>query len=56
MIEQELENKGYDPCNLLGLERKSEHCEGKKERIEIYDHTGYTRWRCDCGHLSNWKN
>jgi len=47
--------KQYDPWNMLGLERPSKHCKDKKERIIIYDHTGYTRWECDCGHINGWE-
>jgi len=39
-----------DPWNLLRIWRPSEHCEGKIERIYAYDHTGWTIWKCECGH------
>jgi len=45
----------YDPWNLLGLLRPSEHCKGKKERIVAYDHTGYAIWKCDCGKETGWQ-
>lgn len=40
----------YDPWGLLRMWRPSEHCKGKIERIYSYDHTGYTVWKCECGH------
>ncbi len=46
---QDLEAKAGDPWGLLGRQERSGHCEGKKAKITSYDHTGYTRARCDCG-------
>ena len=42
------------PWKLLGMERPSEHCKGKNEKIIAYDHTGYIRLECDCGHKTGW--
>ena len=42
------------PWKLLGMKRPSEHCKGKNEKIIAYDHTGYIRLECDCGHTTGW--
>jgi len=44
----------YDPWNLIGFERKSHHCKGKKERCIAYVHTGEMIWECECGHTTGW--
>jgi len=55
MYDQEVrDGVEYDPWNLLGLLRPSEHCPGKLERIIEYVHTGEVNWRCDCGHETGW--
>lgn len=46
--------KEFSAWSLLGVSRPSRHCKGKKEKIIAYDHTGYLRWECECGHKSNW--
>jgi len=46
--------KFHDPWNLLGLERPSKHCKNKTERIIAYDHTGFIKWKCDCGYETGW--
>lgn len=40
---------------LLGIKIPSKHCNGKQETLIAYDHTGYTKWKCDCGHTSEWR-
>jgi len=45
-----------DPWHLIGLLRPSKHCKGKQERIIAYDHFGYAKWKCDCGHESDWES
>jgi len=40
---------------ILSMKRSSKHCKGKNETVFAYDHTGYLKWECDCGHISDWE-
>jgi hypothetical protein len=40
---------------FMAIRRDSRHREGKQERIVGYDHTGYAKWKCDCGQETDWE-
>lgn len=46
---EKLEKKIDDPWELLGKELQSKHCNGKKAKIVVYDHTGAIKAKCECG-------
>jgi lysyl-tRNA synthetase class I len=41
---------------IFSIKRDSKHCKNKKEKISGYDHAGYLKWQCECGHESEWEN
>lgn len=49
MKKRSLERKVYDPWNLLSKRLGSKHCDGRKAKIVMYDHTGAILAECDCG-------
>ena len=42
-------------AKIFKTTRQSKCCFDKRETIVAYDHTGYARWECECGHITSWE-